>query len=132
MMGSKTLMKWPKQITTSFVEQLIKAERDIHKAIVIFDSATAEYSNGFRHDHTTFGLMISRLASVNQFRLAEGMLHRMKEENCEVTEDLLLTICRAYGRVHRPLDAVRIFRGMVEFQLRPTQKSYITIFDILV
>ncbi|KAK4259757.1 hypothetical protein QN277_006057 [Acacia crassicarpa] len=131
-MGTKTLMKWPKQITTSLVEQLIKAERDIHKALMIFDSATAEYKNGFRHDHNTFGLMISRLASANQFRAAEGMLHRMKEENCNVTEDKLLTICRAYGRVHRSLDAIRIFRGMVDFQLRPTQKSYITIFDILV
>lgn len=125
-------MKWPKQITTSLVEQLIKAERDIHKALMIFDSATAEYNNGFRHDQNTFGLMISRLVSVNQFRSAEGMLHRMKEENCELTEDILLTICRAYGRVHRPLDAVRIFRGMADFQLKPTQRSYITIFDILV
>lgn len=131
-MASKTLFKWPKQITTSLVEQLIKAERDIHKALLIFDSATAEYNNGFRHDHITFGLMISRLVSVNQFRSAEGMLYRMKEEDCKVTEDLLLTLCRAYGRVHRPLDAIRIFHKMSDFQLRPTQKSYITIFDILV
>lgn len=131
-MGSKALFKWPKQITATLVEQLIQAERDIKKALLIFDSASAEYTNGFRHDHTTFSLMISRLVTANQFRSAEGMLHRMKEEKCEVTEDILLTICRGYGRVHKPLDAIRIFRKMADYQLRPTPKSYITIFDILV
>jgi pentatricopeptide repeat protein len=131
-MASKTLFKWPKQITNSLVEQLIKAEKDVNKAVVMFDSATDEYKNGFRHDHKTYGAMIYRLVSVNQFRPAEGMLERMKEEDCEVTEDIFLTICRGYGRVHRPLDAIRVFHKMEKFQLSPTQKSYLTIFDILV
>ncbi|XP_014515199.1 pentatricopeptide repeat-containing protein At5g46100 [Vigna radiata var. radiata] len=131
-MGSKTLLKWPKQITNSLVVQLIKAEKDVHKAVAIFDSATAEYSNGFRHDHETFSLIISRLVAVNQFRTAEGMLERMKQEDCKVTEDILLTISRGFGRVHRPLDAVRVFHKMEDFQLRPTQKAYLTIVDILV
>ena len=71
------------------VVQLIKAEKDVHKAVTIFDSATAEYSNGFRYDHETFGLMISRLVAVNQYRTAEGMLERMKQENSMVTKDTL-------------------------------------------
>ncbi|KAL1289141.1 hypothetical protein HN51_057876 [Arachis hypogaea] len=131
-MGSKTLFKWPKQITNSLVEQLIKTERDIHRALLVFDSATAEYSNGFRHDHKTFGIMISKLVTVNQFRLAEGLLERMKQENCEVTEDIFLTIFRGYGRVHRPLDAMRVFLKMEHFKLRPSVKSYLTIMNILV
>ncbi|KAG4971438.1 hypothetical protein JHK85_037859 [Glycine max] len=131
-MGSKTLFKWPKQITNSLVVQLIKAEKDVHKAVNMFDSATAEYGNGFRHDHETFGLIISRLVTVNQFRPAEGMLERMKQEKCMVTEDIFLSICRGYGRVHRPLDAIRVFHKMEGFQLRPTQKAYLTILDILV
>ncbi|KAK7327835.1 hypothetical protein VNO77_21928 [Canavalia gladiata] len=111
--------KWPKQITNSLVVQLIQAEKDVHKALLLFHSATAEYSNGFRHDHKTFGLMISRLVTVNQFRPAEGMLERMKQENCEVTEDIFLTLCKGYGRVHSPLDVIRVFRKMEDFQLRP-------------
>ncbi|CAJ1950208.1 unnamed protein product [Sphenostylis stenocarpa] len=132
MMGTKTLFKWPKKITNSLVVQLIKAEKDVHKAVSLFDSATAEYSSGFRHDLETFGLMISRLVAVNQFRSAEGMMERMKQEDCKVTEDILLTISRGYGRVHRPLDAIRIFHKIEGFQLRPTEKAYLTILDILV
>lgn len=131
-MGSKTLFKWSKQITTSQVGQLIKAEKDLQKAVLVFDSATAEYTNGFRHDHTTFGLMVSRLVSANQFRSAEALLDRLKEEKCSVTEDIFLSVCRGYGRVHRPLDAVRVFHKMEDFQCKPTQKSYITILGILV
>ncbi|PON67224.1 Tetratricopeptide-like helical domain containing protein [Parasponia andersonii] len=131
-MGSRTLFKWSKNITPSQVEQLIRAEKDVQKAILIFDSATAEYTNGFRHDHNTFGLMISRLVSANQFRSAEALLGRMKEEKCDVKEDIFLSICRAYGRVHRPLDAIRVFHKMEDFQCKPTSKSYITILSVLV
>ncbi|KAB1201087.1 hypothetical protein CJ030_MR0G005143 [Morella rubra] len=131
-MGCKTLFKWSKQITPSIVEQLIQAERDVQKAILIFDSATAEYANGFRHDHNTFGRMISKLVSANQFRSAEELLNRMKEEKCNITEDIFLSLCRAYGRVHRPLDVIRVFNKMENFQCKPSERSYITVFAILV
>ncbi|KAL2931835.1 hypothetical protein RDABS01_037245 [Bienertia sinuspersici] len=131
-MGTKSALKWSKKITTSQVEQLILAEKDLSKAIAIFDSATAEYKNGFTHDHTTFGRMISKLVSANQFRPAEELLNRMKEERCQVKEDIILTICRAYGRVHKPLEAIRIFKSAKEYECNLTEKSYITIFSILV
>ncbi|KAI8000038.1 Pentatricopeptide repeat-containing protein [Camellia lanceoleosa] len=131
-MGTKTMIKWPKQITVTLVEQLIRAEKDLQKAIVIFDAATGEYTNGFQHDHSTFGVMISRFVSANQFRAAEDLLNRMKNEKCSITEDIFLSICRGYGRVHRPLEAIRIFQKMKECECQPTQKSYITVFAILV
>ncbi|KAI8525559.1 hypothetical protein RHMOL_Rhmol13G0239800 [Rhododendron molle] len=129
--GSNTMIKWPKQITATLVEQLIKAEKDLQKAILIFDAATGEYTNGFRHDLSTFGLMISRFVSVNQFRAAEDMLNRMKDEKCNITEDIFLSICRGYGRVHKPLEAIRVFQRMKEYDCEPTHKSYITVFSIL-
>ncbi|KAL1537839.1 pentatricopeptide repeat-containing protein [Salvia divinorum] len=131
-MGTKSMVKWPKQITPSLVERLMSAEKDLDRAISVFESATAEYSNGFRHDQTTFGLMIRRLLSANKFHHAEEMLARMKLENCNANEDIFLSICRAYGRVHKPLEVVRIFRKMKEFECEPTARSYITVFSILV
>ncbi|KAK6283835.1 hypothetical protein POUND7_002787 [Theobroma cacao] len=132
MMGTKVAFKWSKKITPSQVVHLIKAEKNIDEALAIFDSATAEYTNGFRHDHSTFGVMISRLVSANKFGPAEDLLDRMKVEKCDIREDIFLFICRGYGRVHRPLDAIRVFDKMKEFPLEPSQRSYITVFDILV
>ncbi|EEF50814.1 pentatricopeptide repeat-containing protein, putative [Ricinus communis] len=56
----------------------------------------------------------------------------MKQEKCNITEDIFLSICKAYGRVHRPLDSIRVFHKMKDFECKPTQKSYITVFAILV
>ncbi|KAL6349814.1 hypothetical protein AAG906_001701 [Vitis piasezkii] len=97
------IIKWSKKIM------------DIQKAIVIFDYATTEYTNGFQHGHQTFSLMISRLVSANHFKLV-----------------IFLSICKAYGWVHKPLDAVWVFRKMTEYECEPNQKSYITVFVILV
>lgn len=131
-MGSKAMFKWAKTVTPAHVEQLIRAEQDINKALLIFDSATAEYTNGFKHNLNTFRLMISKLVSANQFRLAETLLDRMKEEKIDVTEDILLSICRAYGRIHKPLDSIRVFHKMQDFHCKPTEKSYISVLAILV
>ncbi|KAL3820425.1 hypothetical protein ACJIZ3_006330 [Penstemon smallii] len=131
-MGSKSMMKWPKQITPSLVQQLIYSEKDLEKAISIFDAATAEYSSGFRHDENTFGLMIRRLLSANKFMPAEEMLVRMKREKCGISENLFLSIYRAYGRVHKPHEVVRVFGKMKEYECEPTEKSYVTVLTILV
>ncbi|XP_056171670.1 pentatricopeptide repeat-containing protein At5g46100-like [Syzygium oleosum] len=131
-MASRSVIKWSNKITTSQVEQLIRAETDVQRAMLIFDSATAEYSDGFRHDEKTFTLIISKLVSANQLWTAEDLLQRMKEEQCNLTEDIFLSICRGYGRVHRPLDSLRVFQRMQRFQCKPSPKSYVTILDILV
>ncbi|KAM0065308.1 putative tetratricopeptide-like helical domain superfamily [Helianthus debilis subsp. tardiflorus] len=131
-MRTKSIIKWPKQVTTSLVEQLIKAERNVEKAVIVFDSASAEYANGFRHDHKTYGLIVSKLLSANQFKRAEDFVDRMRQDDCRVTEDILLSICRAYGRVHKPHDVMRVFQKMKEYECEPSLKSYVTVFSILV
>ncbi|KAF6159461.1 hypothetical protein GIB67_032232 [Kingdonia uniflora] len=115
----------------SLVQHLIRVEWDIEKTILIFESATTEYSNDFQHDHAMYGFIISRLISVNKFKPAEELLDRMKEEKCSFTKDVFLCLCRSYGRVHRPLGTFRIFQKMKEFQCEPTDKSYVTMFSIL-
>eukprot|EP01018_Ginkgo_biloba_P026049 Gb_23263 [translate_table: standard] len=124
--------KWPKQITPEHVLDMIKAERDVRKALGIFNSATGEYPNGFKHNQATFGLMIARLACAGQFVAAESLLQRMNHEKCQCTEEIFVTLSRAYGRAHKPLEALRTFHKMKDFQCKPTQKSYITIFAVLV
>ncbi|CAL1398073.1 unnamed protein product [Linum trigynum] len=131
-MAAKALFKWSNKITTSQVEQLIRAEKDVQKALRVFDSATAEYSNGYKHDRSTFHIMISKLLSANQFKPAEEMLNRMKVEKCRITEDIFLSICIAYGRVHRPEEAIRVFRAMDGFDCKPTERSFVTVLSVLV
>lgn len=122
----------PKQINPSVVVQLIRSEKNLEKAIAIFDDATKEYSHGYRHDSSTFAVIIRKLLFANKFVPAEDMLVRMKQENCGIDEDVFLTIYLAYGRVHRPFEAIRVFGKMKEYGCEPTAKSYVTVFSILV
>lgn len=110
----------------------LEHKKDLHKAKIIFDSASKEYSNGVRYDHTTFGLVISKLVSTNEFRPEEDMLNRMREGKCRIAEEIFLSICRGYGCVRMPLYAIRIFHKINDFRCKPTDKSYIIVFAILV
>ena len=102
------MFKWLKEITPSQVIKLMIAEKDKEKLISVFDSATAEYANGFLHDQSSFGYTVSRLVSANKIKAAEDRIARMKTENCADSEDVLLLISRGYGRVHMPFDSLRI------------------------
>ncbi|KAK9706734.1 hypothetical protein RND81_07G148300 [Saponaria officinalis] len=76
--------------------------------------------------------MISRLVSANQFKNAEELVKRMKEERCRIDEDVFLSICRGYGRVHKPMEAVRVFESMKEFECDASERCYVTLLSILV
>ncbi|GKC54395.1 pentatricopeptide repeat-containing protein [Tanacetum coccineum] len=132
MMTSKAIIKWPKQVTTMLAKQLIKAERNVEKALIVFDSASAEYAHGFRHDEKTYGVIVMKLLYANEFRRAEDIVERIRKDKCKVTDDIFLVMCRAYGRVHKPHDVMRIFQKMKEYECEPTLKAYITVFSILV
>ncbi|KAK1325418.1 Pentatricopeptide repeat-containing protein [Acorus calamus] len=121
-------LKWTNEITPAQVYALIRSERDIHKALLIFDSASATPS--FTHDTSTFSLMLSRLASSHQFRPTERLLRLMSPPPSASTLHPLLL---AYGRAHRPLDALRLFRSMRDsFRCEPSERSYVTVLSVLV
>ncbi|KAL0827201.1 hypothetical protein Bca101_050878 [Brassica carinata] len=65
------MFKWSKEITPSQVIKLMRAEKDVEKLILVFDSATAEYANGFLHDQSSFGYMVLRFVKMYCFPYAE-------------------------------------------------------------
>ena len=120
----KLMFKWAKTVTPSHVEQLIRVERDINKALLIFDSATAEYTNGFKHDLNTFRFVISKMVSANQFRLADTLLDRMKE--------IILMSLRIYFSLFVGLMVVSISHWIpLEFSTK-CRISIASVFAILV
>ncbi|KAG1346776.1 pentatricopeptide repeat-containing protein [Cocos nucifera] len=127
-------MRWTKEITPAQVLQLIRAEPDPRKALLIFDSATAEYPSGFRHDLPTFSLMATRLAAAGLLPAAESLLERVPSElGRPPSEASFLVLLRAHGRAHRPLDALRLFRqAPTRFRLHPSHRSYTALLAVLV
>lgn len=127
-------IKWAAPLAAPHVLQLIRAERDVQKALLIFDSASGEYSSGYRHDHSTFALMAARLAAAGLPRPAESLLSRASSELGDPpAEPSFLPLIRAYSRARLPIDALRLFRRMTsDFLLRPSHRSYNAVLAALV
>ncbi|PKA50189.1 Pentatricopeptide repeat-containing protein [Apostasia shenzhenica] len=127
-------IRWSVPLTAPQVLQMIRSERDVQKALHIFDSASGEYASGYRHDHHTFAFMAARLASAGLPRPAESLLFRAFSELGEPpAEPSFLPVLRAYSRCHLPHDVLRLFRRMAyEFLLQPSHRSYNTVLASLV
>ncbi|MQL80849.1 hypothetical protein Taro_013303, partial [Colocasia esculenta] len=125
-------IKWTKHIAPPQVFQMIRAERDVRKALLIFDSATAEYPSGFRHDSRTFALVISRLTVAGQIARAEALLSRMRDEGCGLCEEAFLPVILGHARARRPLEALRVFGRMDELGCPPSRRCYVAVFSALV
>ncbi|KMZ71303.1 Pentatricopeptide repeat [Zostera marina] len=131
--GATKAIRWTNQITPAQVLHLIRTEPDTRKALLIFNSATDEYSNGYCHDHQTFSCIISRLASSNLFSDALHLLTSPLKLPLPFPEPAFLSLLHAYSRAHRPHQTLLLFRRMIsEFQCRPTIKSYVTVLTALV
>ncbi|GJU70671.1 pentatricopeptide repeat-containing protein [Tanacetum coccineum] len=99
---------------------------------ILLQDIGTEYAHGFLHDEKTYGVIVMKLLYANEFRRAEDIVERMRKDECKVTDDIFLVMCRAYGRMHKPHDVMRIFQKMKEYECEPTLKAYITVFSILV
>ncbi|KAG6490899.1 pentatricopeptide repeat-containing protein At5g46100-like [Zingiber officinale] len=127
-------VRWTKEITNSQVIGLIQAEPDPRKALLIFDSATAEYPSGFRHDAATFALLSTRLAAAGLLPDAFSLLSRIPSELGHAPpEPAFAALLRAHGRYRRPLDALRLFSNAPRLLLlRPSSRSYTALLSVLV
>ncbi|KAJ8458517.1 hypothetical protein OPV22_031446 [Ensete ventricosum] len=132
--GQASAIRWTKEITNAQVLRLIREESDVRKALLIFDSATAEYPSGFRHDAATFAIMSARLAAAGLLPTAFSVLARVPAElGHPPPESAFAALIRAHGRARRPLDALRIFHDAPRLLLlRPSNRSYTALLAVLI
>ncbi|CAD5166875.1 unnamed protein product [Musa acuminata subsp. malaccensis] len=132
--GQASAIRWTKEITNAQVLRLIRAESDVRKALLVFDSATAEYPSGFRHDAATFAHMSARLAAAGLLPTAFSVLARVPAElGHPPPEPVFAALIRAHGRARRPLDALRLFHDAPRLLLlRPSNRSYTALLAVLV
>ncbi|GKA85319.1 pentatricopeptide repeat-containing protein, partial [Tanacetum coccineum] len=64
---------------------------------ILLQDIGIEYAHGFRHDEKTYGVIVMKLLYANEFRRAEDIVERMRKDECKVTDDIFLVMCRAYG-----------------------------------
>ncbi|KAG2283078.1 hypothetical protein Bca52824_054298 [Brassica carinata] len=118
------MFKWSKEITPSQVIKLMRAEKDVEKLILVFDSATAEYANGFLHDQSSFGYMVLRFVKMYCFPYAEVTgFHKMKNFDCDPTHKGYVTLLAILVEENQLKLAFKFYKNMREIGLPPTVAS---------
>ncbi|CAN6847637.1 unnamed protein product [Brassica oleracea] len=118
------MFKWSKEITPSQVIKLMRAEKDVEKLILVFDSATAEYANGFLHDQSSFGYMVSRgYGRVHRLFDSLRVFHKMKNFDCDPTHKGYVTLLAILVEENQLKLAFKFYKNMREIGLPPTVAS---------
>jgi pentatricopeptide repeat protein len=132
--------KWPNTLTTDHLHRLVRAERDPHRALELFDAATGAAASAstpgpITPSPATVSLLTSRLASAGLLPLASSLLSRSRAffHSAAELEPPFLTLLRAYSRVHRPLAALHLFRSAPsDLTLPHSARSYTALLAALV
>ncbi|CAF1919421.1 unnamed protein product [Brassica oleracea var. botrytis] len=118
------MFKWSKEITPSQVIKLMRAEKDVEKLILVFDSAAAEYANGFLHDESSFGYMVSRgYGRVHRLFDSLRVFHKMKNFDCDPTHKGYVTLLAILLEENQLKLAFKFYKNMREIGLPPTVAS---------
>ncbi|CAN6855766.1 unnamed protein product [Brassica oleracea] len=118
------MFKWSKEITPSQVIKLMRAEKDVEKLILVFDSATAEYANGFLHDQSSFGYMVLRsYGRVHRLFDSLRVFHKMKNFDCDPTHKGYVTLLAILVEENQLKLAFKFYKNVREIGLPPTVAS---------
>ncbi|WZZ35579.1 hypothetical protein YC2023_018980 [Brassica napus] len=104
------MFKWSKEITPSQVIKLMRAEKDVEKLILVFDSATAEYANG------SYGRVHRLFDSLRVF-------HKMKNFDCDPTHKGYVTLLAILVEENQLKLAFKFYKNVREIGLPPTVAS---------
>ncbi|KAI3911806.1 hypothetical protein MKX01_038248 [Papaver californicum] len=107
------------KISTDLVEQVLKRCKNLGVSAYRF-FLWAEKLQNFSHSKDSYDILINILGSSKQFPLLWDFLTEIKEDGIhELRHEDFWNIFRSYPRANLPTDAIRAFKRMKEFGLKP-------------
>ncbi|KAI5388734.1 hypothetical protein KIW84_074419, partial [Lathyrus oleraceus] len=112
------------------VQKLIASQSDPLLAKEIFDYASLQPN--FRHNYSTYLILILKFGRSKHFSLLDDLLRRLKSESQPITPTLFSYLIKIYGEANLPDKALNTFYTMLQFNIRPLTKHLNRILEILV
>ncbi|KAI3967408.1 hypothetical protein MKW92_049185 [Papaver armeniacum] len=107
------------KISTDLVEQVLKRCKNLGVSAYRF-FLWAEKLQNFSHSKDSYDILINILGGNKQFPLLWDFLTEIKEDGIhQLRHENFWNIFRAYARANLPGDAIRAFKRMKEFDLKP-------------
>ena len=108
------MVDFPKSLSPKLVLKLLKAQKNPHSALALFDSATRH--PGYTHSSTVFHHILRRLVIVD-FKLVSHVgrvVGLIRSQKCKCEEDVAVTVIKAYAKNSMPDQALDVFQRMDE------------------
>lgn len=110
---------------------LLKAEKNPHTALALFDSATRE--PGYAHSPHLFHHILRRLIDPKLVVHVSRILELIEIQKCYCPEDVALSVIQAYGKNSMPDKALDVFQRMNEiFGCEAGVRSYNALLNAFV
>jgi pentatricopeptide repeat protein len=117
------MFEFPKSLSPKRVLNLLKAERNPHSALALFDSATRH--PGYAHSPSVFHYILRRLVDQRLVAHVGRVVELIRTQKCQCSEDVALTVIKAYAKSSMPDKALDVFQRMDEiFGCKPGIRSY--------
>jgi pentatricopeptide repeat protein len=117
------MVELPKPLSARQLFKLLKAEKSPKSALALFDSASRQ--PGYTHSPHIFLLILRRLSDPKLVVHVTRIVELIKTQKCKCTEDVVLTVLKAYAKSKMPNEALDCFQKMEEiFGCKPGIRSY--------
>ncbi|KAL8531229.1 hypothetical protein ACS0TY_008019 [Phlomoides rotata] len=112
------------------IQKLIASQSDSLLAKEIFDLASKQPN--FRHSYATYHTLIIKLGRSRHFSHMQSLLSSLKSRDYSISPSLFTHIIQIYGDANLPEKALKTFRTILEFNIKPRTKHLNSILEILV
>ncbi|MQM17932.1 hypothetical protein Taro_050916 [Colocasia esculenta] len=107
------------KVSVDVVEQVLKRCKNLGVSAHRFFLWSGKLP-GFTHSRTSYHILVDILGSCKEFPLIWDFLFEMRDSNYEICPEIFWIIFRSYCRANLPADAVRAFKKMEEFGIKPS------------
>ncbi|KAL4195647.1 hypothetical protein AMTRI_Chr05g74320 [Amborella trichopoda] len=114
-----SLERFNGELTTDLVEQVLKRCKDLGNSSHRF-FIWAYKRPDFKHSEQSYRILVDILGSNRHFPMIWDLVFGMKNDGFEIKRELFWVMFRSYARANLPTDAIRAFRRMEEFGIKPS------------
>ncbi|CAI9116180.1 OLC1v1017264C1 [Oldenlandia corymbosa var. corymbosa] len=110
---------------------LIKHENDPQRALEIFQRVSEQ--KGFCHNHSTYAVILHKLAQCKKFGMVERLLHQMRYETCKFYEGIFINLMKHFSRSSMPERVLDMFNAIESIvREKPSLTAISTCLNLLV
>ncbi|KAK7380101.1 hypothetical protein VNO78_32506 [Psophocarpus tetragonolobus] len=124
-------IRWPRVLTSTYLSQIIKTQKNPLKALYIFNEVKSRYPN-YCHNGPVYATMISILGTSGRLTEMRAVIEQMKEDSCECKDSVFVSVIKTYVNAGLVDEAISMYKRIPQFNCVNWTESFNTLLQIMV